>query len=149
MTHEDFAPAQLSASRQLADVFVVLFEAEHNARELLTTLLGLHGALVVAAETTNEALDLLETGTADVFVSGAGLSDADRFELARALRDRSPERDVPALSLSESWSPSERSVALAAGYRECLAWPFSTTELVRVTERLVCEAADSARQTTI
>jgi DNA-binding response OmpR family regulator len=144
MTHENYAPLKFDttcrpvASPPLADTFVVVLEDDPDAREFLTAMLGLHGAIVVGAESEREALEFVGTGTADVLVGGAGGSDEDQLSLIRRVRARVPERggEIPALSLTSQWSASARSAACAAGYQECLAWPFAAGELVQTVRRL-------------
>jgi CheY-like chemotaxis protein len=145
MTHENYAPMQLDttssrnvANPPLADTFVVILEDDPNAREFLTAMLGLHGAVVVGADSESEALEFVSTGMADVLVGGAGGSDADRLSLIQRVRARVAERggEIPALSLMEQWNPTSHSTARAAGYQECLSWPFAAGELIEVVRRL-------------
>jgi DNA-binding response OmpR family regulator len=126
------------ANPPLANTFVVVLEDDPTAREFLTAMLGLHGAVVVGAESENEALELISTGMADVLVGGAGGSDDGQLSLIRRVRARIPEQggEIPALCMSHRWNPDTRSAVCAAGYHECLSWPFAAGELIQVVRRL-------------
>jgi DNA-binding response OmpR family regulator len=143
MTHEGSTPTQIDVKRPgevvgapLADTFVVLVERDDDAREFLAALLGLHGAIVVSAGSDDEALELVETGTANVLVVGAGAIETDRLSLIRQVRAAGRGWDVPALALTCVLASDTRSEALAAGYQECLAWPFAAGDLVRTACRI-------------
>jgi CheY-like chemotaxis protein len=125
------------ASPPLADTFVVLLDDDANAREFLTALLAMHGAIVVGAGSERDAIDLVATGVADVLVGGASSDDA-HLSLIQRVRARVREYGgaVPALALTTRWSPSARDEAIDAGYQECLAWPFAAGDVVEATRRL-------------
>lgn len=128
-------------ARGLAGLRVMLVEDERDVRELLVTVLRLHGAEVLAVESATAALELL-SGSAtlelDVLVSDISMPDEDGYSLIRQLRAIAPAplRDLPAIALTAHVTDSDRQQALEAGYQVHLAKPITVEEFVAVVARL-------------
>jgi len=137
---------------KLAGVCVLLVEDDDDSRNLLSLILERHGAEVISASSSNEALDLFVLRTPHVVISDIGMAGEDGYELIRKLQslpvqgsllaqpsslpsDSSIPRssslaDVPAIALTGYATLKDRERALAAGYRVHLAKPVEPEVLV-------------------
>jgi PAS domain S-box-containing protein len=139
------------ASSKLAGVRVLLVEDDDDSRNLLSLILERHGAEVISAASSHEALDSFMQKTPDVVLSDIGMGTEDGYELIRKLRllpvqrrllvqpttldpnssvSRSSLHEVPAIALTGYATLRDRDRALAAGYRLHLAKPVEPEELV-------------------
>jgi CheY-like chemotaxis protein len=129
---------------RLDGVRVLLVDDEPDAIDLAATILRAHGAEVLAAASTEEALRIFEQHRPAVVVSDLGMPGRDGFDLLRSIRSL-PEAAgayVPALALSAYARPEERETAIRAGFDEHVAKPFGSADLVAAVSRIA--AASSA-----
>ncbi|HYR96833.1 MAG TPA: response regulator, partial [Candidatus Binatus sp.] len=124
-----------TASPEEADlrgVRVLIVDDDPDARELMATILAACGAEVSLAASAMEALDVLQLGTPDVFISDIAMPDADGYALLRRIRapDTGDRGLVPAIAVTAHAGPTGRRHALAAGYQLHLGKPFEPAELV-------------------
>jgi PAS domain S-box-containing protein len=134
-------------STKLAGVRVLLVEDDDDSRDLLSLILERHGAEVISASSSDEALDLFMQKTPDLVISDIGMVGEDGYELIRKLQllpvqgrllaqpsalppDSSYLHEVPAIALTGYATIKDRDRALAAGYRLHLAKPVEPEELV-------------------
>lgn len=140
------------ASTKLAGVRVLLVEDDDDSRNLLSLILEQHGAEVISASSSNEAIDMFMEKTPDVVISDIGIVGEDGYELIRKLRllpvqgrllaqpltlgpdsavsQSSYLHEVPAIALTGYATIKDRDRALAAGYRLHLAKPVEPEVLV-------------------
>jgi CheY-like chemotaxis protein len=114
----------------LADVAVLLVEDDPDTRQVLTYLLEIEGARVVAAAAVAEALEALRTDVPDVIVSDLCMPDADGYALLRAVRALDgPAAAVPAVAMTAFPATHGRARALDAGFQDYLVKPDDVTRL--------------------
>ncbi|NML17964.1 hybrid sensor histidine kinase/response regulator [Azohydromonas caseinilytica] len=127
----DTAPAPSVA----AGLRVLVADDNADARDSLATLLALHGHTVLAAADGNEALRLLERERCDVALLDIGMPGRDGHEVARALRQHSPDQ-CPLLVAVTGWGQDQdRTRSRDAGFDGHLTKPVDLTALLRVLER--------------
>jgi signal transduction histidine kinase/CheY-like chemotaxis protein len=133
------APGALStAPSLLAGIRILVVDDEEDARELLKTVFGSHGALVTTAGSAADALREVDRVVPDVIVSDIGMPLEDGYSFIRRLRAR-PEREmrnVPAVALTAYASAADRENAITAGYQAHVAKPFEPAEVVHVVHDL-------------
>lgn len=118
-------------SNRLAQRRVLVVEDVADTRDLITDVLIAHGAQVLGAPSALAALELLQTGVADVLVSDIGMPDMDGYQLIGEVRRRGfSDVALPALALTAYASPLDRQRALDAGFQAHLAKPHIVKELV-------------------
>jgi CheY-like chemotaxis protein len=121
---------------------VLLVEDEPDGRELLSLLLERRGAVVSAAESAPEALDLLAASSFDVMISDIGLPGMDGYGLIRQVRARGlGPRDLPAVALTAFARAEDRRLALSAGFQSHVSKPVDASELSTVIASLTGRVA--------
>lgn len=118
------------------DIFIV--DDEHDARDLLRTVLEDQGARVTSFGSAAEALAKLKTTKPNIIVSDVGMPRMDGYQLIRALRaGESRSERIPALALTAFARAEDRKRSLVAGYQAHLAKPFDVGELILIVAGLV------------
>ncbi len=127
------------ASRPLAGLRLLVVEDEESGREMLTRLLELYGAEVVAAASASEALEALERGVPDVLLSDVGMPGESGYDLLRRVRALPADRGgrVPALAFTAYSSSQDRLNSLDAGFQAHLGKPVEPARLVAMIAALV------------
>jgi CheY-like chemotaxis protein len=122
----------------LHGVRVLVVDDVADARDMLTVLLTLCGAEVVAADCVRSARVALAAQLPDVLVSDIGMPDEDGYDLIRTLRARGPEQGglLPAIAVTGFATEQDRARALAAGFQAHLAKPVDFATLVDQITRL-------------
>jgi PAS domain S-box-containing protein len=121
----------------LTGVRVLVVDDERDSRELISLLLEQAGAVITAAASAAEALDLIDQVAPHVLVTDIGMPEQDGFDLLRLVRRRhSPSSSVPAVAVTAYARPEDHDQALAAGFHAHVAKPVSPPELVATVERL-------------
>jgi PAS domain S-box-containing protein len=115
---------------------VLLVEDERAIRELLTRALGKHGYQVIVAADGAAALAAVEAhdGAVDVLLTDVVMPQMRGPELARRLRERSP--DLPVLFMSGFAADATLEGGVLAG-SDFIAKPFTTGELARRLRELL------------
>ena len=143
MPAPDSERARLSGTtRALSDVRVLVVDDETDTRELVQTVLAQAGAVVEAADSVREALDVLARFAPDVIVSDVGMPDEDGYSLMRRVRalEVAEIRNVPAIALTAYTRSADRAKALAAGFTTHLGKPLNVAELVSAVAKLARDA---------
>jgi CheY-like chemotaxis protein len=117
---------------------VLFVDDQPDARELLTELLELHGAVVTAVGSAEEALIAMDQLRPDVLVSDIGLPREDGYSFIRKVRARPPERggQVPAVAVTGFARVEDGKRALAEGFQMHLAKPVEPAEIVSLVASL-------------
>ncbi|HLO00101.1 MAG TPA: PAS domain S-box protein [Pyrinomonadaceae bacterium] len=159
--------AGLRAARPLAGIRVLLVEDDDDSRNLLSLILERHGAEVVAASSSIEALDSFLQRAPNIVISDIGMTEGDGYELIRKLRSLpvqgslipalTSETDagslesepisesrlpalIPAIALTGYATSKDRERALAAGYQLHIAKPVEPEDLITAIVQLVAAA---------
>jgi PAS domain S-box-containing protein len=126
-------PAILSGLR------VLVVDDDEDALQFVSALLGQHGARVLTAVSTADALARLEREGADVIVSDIAMPERDGYDFMRELRARESARGsthTPAIALTAYARAEDRARALAEGYQSHIAKPAEPSELLTVVAAL-------------
>jgi CheY-like chemotaxis protein len=137
-TPPDPPQAPLSVSRSLSGVRVLVVDDELDSRDFLTTLLGQHGAEVVATGSAKEAFAAFEARSPDVLVSDIAMANEDGYQLVRRIRALPAERggDVPAIALTAYARLEDERRSLSEGFQAHLTKPVDATGIVRAVASL-------------
>jgi signal transduction histidine kinase len=112
---------------------ILVVEDEQDTRTFLVQLLRANGAVVLEADSAQQALDLFAGGEPpDILLSDIGLPQIDGYELMRRIRALGDAAGggLPAIALTAYASFDDRTRALRAGYQTHLAKPVEPTELL-------------------
>jgi CheY-like chemotaxis protein len=134
-------PPAFSPSNELRGVKVLVVDDEADARELLTSLLGVCGGVTIEASSASEALALVVAEKPDVLVSDIGMPGEDGYSLIRRLRALPPEEGgrTPAAALTAYARSEDRRRVLDAGFDLYLTKPVNPDDFVKSVARLVRE----------
>ena len=135
---EKNAPEETAeGSGALKGLKILVVDDESEARGLVGTILGLHGAQTQLAASTKEAWAQLEEWQPDVLVSDIGMPRENGYQLLeRARQASSPFQRIPALTLTAYASATDRDRAQNAGFDAHLAKPVMPDTLLREVARL-------------
>jgi signal transduction histidine kinase/ActR/RegA family two-component response regulator len=116
---------------------VLVAEDQEDAGETLVEMLEMWGYEPVWARTGRQALDLFDVCSPGVAILDVGLPGIDGYELARAIRDRSA--DVVLIAVTGYGRPEEREAALQAGFDHHLVKPLDAEALRDLLDGLLRE----------
>jgi CheY-like chemotaxis protein/nitrogen-specific signal transduction histidine kinase len=128
--------------RALAGIRVLLIEDEPDSRDLARAALTRFGAMVSAASSSAEAVNVLLSATPEtmpqVVVSDIGMPVEDGYVFIQQLRALSPERGgrIPAVSVTGYSTPGDVDRALAAGFQLHLSKPVDPLALIEAVAKL-------------
>jgi CheY-like chemotaxis protein len=119
-----------SPGAMLNGVRVLLVEDYDEARECIRLVLEQHGAEVLTAASSQEAIEVAGRELPNAVVCDIGLPDEDGYTLLRRLKAVSPQHaQIPALALTAWTLPEDRERAHAAGFALHMAKPVEPAEL--------------------
>ena len=118
---------------------VLVVDDEVDVPHLLTAVLSLCGAEVVAVASVAEAMAAIQQRQPDIVVSDIEMPREDGYSLIRKLRATEAEHGgrVPAIALTAHVRMEDRLRALSAGYDAHVAKPVEPAELVTVIASIV------------
>src|SRR5262245_7442161 len=120
----------------LRGIWVLAIDDEQGSRELISTILQIYGANVIAASSVDEALAQLSDHRLrrlpDVIVSDIEMPEKDGYEFVSQLRqmDESKGGKIPAIALTGFNRASDRARALASGFQMHITKPVDPLRLV-------------------
>jgi CheY-like chemotaxis protein len=137
-------PAAASAEPvTLTGVGILIVDDDTDARELLVAMMEEYGARVLAVDSADAALRILDGDgngfSPDVLVSDIGMPGTDGFALARNLRNLPSEkmRRLPAIAVTAYANPEDRVRALVAGYQHHVPKPVDADQLAAAIAQLL------------
>lgn len=135
----------LTEAQRLSGLHILVVDDNRDAREILTTLLQYHGALVTAAASADAALRWFRHVKPDLIVSDLAMPKKDGAALIREIRKLKRERGgaVPALAISGYDEQFHRQNVLGAGFQEYLVKPVDIRTLCSTIERLLASHPDA------
>jgi PAS domain S-box-containing protein len=142
MADSDTAPSEsptwLGDAPSLDGVRVLIVDDDHDARDLLTTILQGCGAKVAAASSAAEGLKLIRAERPDVLLSDIEMPEEDGYMFIKRVRalDGTAGGDVPAAALTAYASSGDRMKVLGAGFNMHVAKPVQPAELAIVVANL-------------
>jgi CheY-like chemotaxis protein len=123
---------------RLNGVRVLVVDDEADARRVLVMVLEQVGAIVTAASSVREAVEVLPEARPDVLVSDLGMPDQDGFDLIRHLRDHGHDATaLPAVALTAFVQKDDARLALLAGFQVHVPKPVDPHVLTSVIARLL------------
>jgi signal transduction histidine kinase/ActR/RegA family two-component response regulator len=132
--------ATIAAAPELLNgVRIIAVDDDPDALEIITKLLRLHGAEVVAVSSAQRALDQLRRGAASLLISDIAMPDRDGFWLLEQVRRQPRDRggEVPAIALSAFADVNTRMRASSAGFSAHLSKPVRAEALVSEVARVL------------
>ena len=129
--------------QHLDGVSVMVVDDDQDSRGFMCQLLQTHGACVIAAESTAEALGRFTQLRPAVLVSDIGMPGEDGYALIRRVRELSKAEGggVPAIALTAYARPEDARAALVAGYQRHLSKPVAIPDLVATIAELAAGAS--------
>lgn len=119
----------------MGDANLILVVEDDGSNLLLTqTVLEQAGHRVLAAESAEQALELLSVERPDLVLTDIELPGASGLELAREVTEDPRLRDIPVVALTAHAMPGMRQKVLDAGCRDYLVKPIDIIELLRRVE---------------
>lgn len=131
---------------RLDGIGVLVAEDDADVRHVLTVILELAGAKVMAVNSVRGALRALTDVQPDVLVTDIGMPDQDGYALIRHLRAREGGAGggLPAIALTGYVTVEDRARLLAAGFQLHLRKPADPSELVAAVALLATRRAGGA-----
>ncbi|HEX7773338.1 MAG TPA: PAS domain S-box protein [Pyrinomonadaceae bacterium] len=125
---------------------ILLVEDDPDTRELLKTVLGQHGAQVIAVSSSTAALAEIARVKPDVIISDIGMSGENGYEFIRKIRSLDPGAGghIPAIALTAYAGVADRRRALLAGFQTHLGKPVDPDDLLAVILSLTFQRGTSA-----
>jgi signal transduction histidine kinase/CheY-like chemotaxis protein len=120
---------------------IVLVEDNRDNRDVVATLLAMHGHVVTLADSGPAGVAAIEATGADIAIVDIGLPGFDGNEVARRVRAGPQAARVVLVALTGYGAPEDRASALAAGFDAFLVKPFD----LEAFEALVKEAEASRK----
>ncbi|HEU5060846.1 MAG TPA: ATP-binding protein, partial [Kofleriaceae bacterium] len=119
------APAAETAAGELEGMQVLLVDDDAGSRDVLSEMLGFHGAQVRAVSSAEAAMTALAVLVPDVLVCDIAMPDEDGYSLIQRIRTLPAEQggQVAAVAVTALATRSDRHRALAAGFQLHLAKP--------------------------
>jgi CheY-like chemotaxis protein len=116
----------------LRGLSVLAIDDDADARSLVCETLEARGARVIAVNSADEALQMLEKHRSNVVLADIGMAHVDGFELIRRIRESADDtvREVPAAALTAYARAEDRMKTLQSGFQMHLVKPVDPSELI-------------------
>ena len=131
-------PAHDAPRPQLDGLRILVVDDDGDSRGFLATLLEDHGAEVLAAGSTVQALELFRHQRVDVLVSDIAMPGQDGYDLIHRVRGLPAERGglTPAVALTAYVRIEDQRAALGAGFQRHMRKPVDVDDLLAVVAEL-------------
>lgn len=121
----------------LRGLHVLVVDDESDARQAVAGILTHHGAVVLQAGSTAEALDAIARGPVDVLLADICMPGEDGYDLIKRIRNLDPSvAGLPAAAVTACAADGDRERALQAGFQVHLPKPVDPETLVSTVCRL-------------
>ena len=139
-----------TTSLRLDGIRVLLVDDQPDARQSVSAILRMFGAVVASAASVAEAMAALEATRPNVLLADIGMPEQDGYDLIAKIRGASePElRTVAAAALTAYSTPEDRLRVLSAGYHLHMAKPMNPVELAAAVARLAKDVSAAAQGAT-
>jgi len=116
----------------LAGLSILAVDDDADARAMVSEVLAIRGARVIAVDSVEEALEAVERSRPDVLLADIGMAHSDGYDLMKRIRQSrdSSVRDIPAAALTAYARVEDRVQALQSGFQMHLAKPVDPAELI-------------------
>jgi CheY-like chemotaxis protein len=129
----------LPVSRSILNgIRVLVVEDDDDTRDLLSYVIGSHGATVFLSSSVADGLAVLRTERPHVVVTDIGMPGHNGYAFIAAVRKEEIRevRNTPTIALTAFATPTDRDIAMISGFNEYLTKPFEPGELVLTIKRL-------------
>jgi len=137
----------LPVSRSILNgIRVLVVEDDDDTRDLLSYVLGSHGATVFLSGNVADGLAVLRKERPHVVVTDIGMPGHNGYAFIAAVRKEETRdlRNTPTIALTAFATATDRDIAMISGFNEYLTKPFEPGELVQTIKRLYDNAIDTA-----
>jgi CheY-like chemotaxis protein len=137
----------LPVSRSILNgIRVLVVEDDEDTRDLLSYVIGSHGATVFLSSSVADGLAVLRKDRPQVVVTDIGMPGHNGYAFIAAVRKEEIReiRNTPTIALTAFATPTDRDIAMISGFNEYLTKPFEPGELVLTIKRLHDNRIDSA-----
>ena len=116
----------------LSGIRVLVVDDDADSRDFIAFVLEQDGAIVTAAASGIEALEILAQSKVDVLVSDIGMPGMDGYMLMRQVRSKPPEQggQIPGIALTAYAGEVNQQQAISAGFQLHVSKPVDPDELV-------------------
>jgi CheY-like chemotaxis protein len=126
--------ARAAVPAGLDGVRVLVVEDDEDSRGLMSAMLQKAGAATTLAGSADDALAALAAGRFDVLVSDIAMPVQSGYDLIR--RARAQGHELPALAVTASSMPDDRTRVLASGFNAHLGKPLEMTSFTQAVAQL-------------
>ncbi|MEO6334478.1 MAG: ATP-binding protein [Pyrinomonadaceae bacterium] len=135
---QDAVPQETESSSNrpsLSGRTILLVEDDPDSREVLQLFLEQSGAIVLSAESSKVAMEILTsaaTGRPDIIISDLAMPEEDGYSLISRIRQMPADRvrTIPAIALSAFTTAESKQKALESGFQLYSTKPFEPDKLV-------------------
>jgi PAS domain S-box-containing protein len=120
----------------LVGIRALIVDDDADARELLTFLLEVNGAMVTTADSAVQALHLIEQSRPDILLSDIGMPDMDGYTLLRTIRQSEKNRSIPAIALTAYAGDLDRQQAIQVGFHHHVTKPIDPDTVTAIVLKL-------------
>jgi len=139
-------PAHSEPAGALPGIQVLVVDDNADARDVLVYMLTDAGAIVDAAGSAREALEMVGRRNFDAVIADISMPDVDGYGLIEALRRLAPAGGRPcAIAVTATAGDFHERNALAAGYDAYLAKPIAPADLTACLKRVLIAPAATGR----
>jgi PAS domain S-box-containing protein len=133
-----FKPAA-HANFEFPGTRILVIDDEQDSLELIGEVLAKHGAIVRAATSAAEGLEILKGEKPEIIISDIGMPDADGYAFMEEVRNL-PEAEggkTPAIAVTGFARPEDRICAMTAGYQMHFCKPIDAHQLISAVSKLI------------
>ncbi|MGB3299694.1 MAG: response regulator, partial [Phormidesmis sp.] len=127
----------------LEGICILVVDDDENAREVVTYLLEMQGAEVIATDSAAAAIATLTQAASaakpDLILSDIGMPQIDGYMFMKQVRALRPEqgRDIPAIAFTAYASEVDHKKSAAAGFHKHVAKPIEFEKLIEAISQLL------------
>lgn len=103
---------------------------------IMGTLLEMEDARVTTVSSGQQALDAFDKSSFDLLLSDIGMPGIDGYQLIRAIREKYPDSDIPAIALTGFGSKEDVNKAIEAGFSAHISKPVALENLLDIVRHL-------------
>jgi len=129
MEHLMTSPGSSAGSSGPQSLKIVIVEDNEESRKMLQILLELDGHRIVAAESGQRAIEVLEQELPDLALVDIGLPDISGYEVAKSVRSSSVTAKLFLVALTGYGQPSDIAQASECGFDQHLVKPVTREQL--------------------
>ncbi|MBN3926065.1 ATP-binding protein [Nostoc sp. NMS4] len=143
--HIDIAALNPALSTEiLAGIHILVVDDDDDSREFHTFVLEQAGAMVTAATSAKEALQVLAESEPDILLSDIGMPETNGYMLMRQVKalQANQVKQILAIALTAYAGEINQQQALESGFQKHLSKPVEPEELVRAIVTLIARSGN-------